>query len=448
MTATGRTATRVLAAVVALQLVAETALTPYWPQLLEELFGEDQLAATGAYLTACRLAGLLALPAWGLAARRWPLPRLLVVSLAGCAVLDLALALAPTLLLFTLASAGVVATGSALVFAYPALVAVADRSEGGDRLRAVLVGVAVFHAASLLATVVGAGILALPSPRTGLAAFAVVDLVLAVLVWRTVAAVEEPTAAGTLNGPAGTRDDGTRHAGTPDDETRLDGSRHELTGHDRAGHDRAGHDGSRTRGGRARSPLLALPLVLLLLTAVLSDLGTGVPRPFFTTLVLETGGSLTLAAVLFLLPSAGALGSLLAARRLQEQLGARLLPAACVLAAAGLALQAVAPEAVASMVLGRLALGAGLGLLAVAIDLRVFASVGTGGAGFAVVETARSTALLLSPALATVTAGLDLALPLAAGAALLLVAAGCSLVRSPAPSTPPQEAPRALEPVH
>lgn len=369
--------TRVLAAVVALQLVAETALTPYWPQLLAELFGTEDLGATGAYLTACRFAGLAALPLWALAARRWPLPRLLVIALLGCAVLDLALAVAPSLLLFTVASAGVVAMGSALVLAYPALVAVADRSARPDRLGAVLVGVGVFHAASLLATVLGAGIVALPSPRLGLAAFAVADLLLAVLVWRRVAAEPAPAAAAA-SAPV--------------------------------------HD---SHPAPWRRSALALPLVVVLLLAVLSDTGIGVPRPFFTVLVLDTGGGLALAAALFLLPSVGALAVLPLARELQRRLGSGLLPAAAGLAAVALALQAVAPSAVLLVAVARLALGAGFGLLAVALDLRVFATVGTGGAGFALVETARSAALLASPVIATAAAAVDLALPLAVGAALL-----------------------------
>lgn len=373
--------TRVLAAVVALQLVAETALTPYWPQLLAELFGTEDLGATGAYLTACRFAGLAALPLWALAARRWPLPRLLVIALLGCAVLDLALAVAPSLLLFTVASAGVVAMGSALVLAYPALVAVADRSARPDRLGAVLVGVGVFHAASLLATVLGAGIVALPSPRLGLAAFAVADLLLAVLVWRRVAAEPAPIAA-----PASA----------------------------------AVHDAQPTPSGPPwRRTAVALPVVVVLLLAVLSDTGIGVPRPFFTVLVVDTGGGLALAAALFLLPSVGALAVLPVARELQRRLGSGLLPAAAGLAAVALALQAVAPSAVLLVAVARLAVGAGFGLLAVALDLRVFATVGTGGAGFALVETARSAALLASPVIATAAAAVDLALPLAVGAALL-----------------------------
>lgn len=400
-------ATRVLAAVVALQLVAETALTPYWPQLLAELFGTEELGATGVYLTACRLAGLAALPLWALAARRWPLPRLLVGALLASAALDLAVALAPTLLLFTLASAGVVATGSALVLAYPALVAVADRSGGGDRFGAVLVGVAVFHAASLLATAIGAGIVALPSPRVGLAAFAVVDLLLALLVARRVAAAPPaPAVPATAAVPVSPR--------------------------------------PAPVAARAQRMRVAVPVGVVLLLALLSDTGTSVPRPFFTALVLDGGGSLPLAALLFLLPSVGALAVLPVARRLQARCGDRLLPLSAGLAAAALAVQAAAPAAVPLLGAGRLALGAGLGLLAVALDLRVFGTVGTGGAGFALVETARSAALLAAPLVATATATVDLALPLAAGAALLAATALVAAAVHRTSPVPDPEAPRAL----
>ena len=385
----GRAGTSVLAAVVALQLVAETALTPYWPALLRELFGTEQLAATGAFLTACRFAGLAALPLWGLAARRWPLPRLLVVSLLACAVLDLALALAPTLLLFTVASAGVVAAGSALVLAYPALVALADRGAGpADRLRPVLVGVAVFHAASLVATVVGAGVVALPQPRLGLAAFALADLLLAALVWAVVVRRSHAAPAG----PVTTRPPMPARVRAP-----------------------------------AAVPLLGVSVLGVVAAAVLTDLGTSVPRPFFAELVLERGGTLPVAAALFLLPSAGALLVLLAARSLRGRLGEALLPVAALVSAVGLAAQAAAPGSVVGLAAGRLVLGAGLGLLAVAVDLRVFAVVGTAGPGFAMVETARSAALLAAPLLATAVATVDLALPLAAGAGLMAAAAGTAL---------------------
>lgn len=371
----------VLAGVVALQLVAETALTPYWPGLLRDLFGAEDLAATGAYLTICRVVGLLALPLWGLAARRWPVPRLLVVGLVGAAACDLTLALAPSLWLFTMASAGSVAMGSVLVLAYPALVEVLDRTAHGhgarsDRITAVVIYSAVFHAAAVLATLVGAAIVALPEPRMGLLGFVVADLAAAVLVWR---AVPAPSRTGSPDAPA-----------VP-------------------------------RATKVRHPALAA-LVLVAVLAVLVDVGTGVGRPFFLELVRSDGGSLATGAVLFLLPSVAALAVLPWAARWARSRGDLLGPAAFA-CAGGLALQAVAAGSVPLLGTGRMLFGAGLGLAAIALDLRIFAVTGTGGPAFAAVETARSGALLAAPPLATVAAMGGLAVPLAVGAALFVLAA-------------------------
>lgn len=392
----------VLALVVALQLVAETALTPYWPRLLQALFGVEELAATGTYLTVCRIAGLAALPLWGLAARRWPLRRLLVAGLLGSAVFDLGLALAPSLALFTALSAGVVATGSSMVLAYPALVAVADRNRHGDRLSPVVVYAAVFHATAVLATLIGAGVVALPQPRLGLAAFAVADLVLAVAVWRAVA--DRPAAESTTGGaPAAP----PRPASEP--------------------------------SGRAARRLPIGPLVAVAALAVLVDVGIAVPRPFFTELVLRGGGSLIIAAALFLLPAVAALAVLPAARPLLRRWGPLGLPVAAAVAALGLVVQALGsvlgPAALTTLAAGRVVFGLGLGLVAVAVDLRVFAVVGTDGPGFTVVETARSGALLAAPLLATTAASVALPGPLVVAAVFVAAAAAVAAV-APAPTDP------------
>lgn len=375
----------VLAGIVALQLVAETALTPYWPGLLRALFGTEDLAATGAFLTVCRFIGLLALPLWGLAARRWSVPRLLVVGLIGAAVCDLTLALAPSLGVFTIASAGSVAMGSALVLAYPALVEVLDRAAHGrgargDRISAVVTYTAVFHGAAILATFVGAGIVALPEPRVGLLGFVVADLVAAALVWRVVGVADAPaTSPSVRRRPAVPAIARLRHPGT-----------------------------------RA--------LLVVAAVAVLVDVGTGVGRPFFLELVRSGGGDLALGAVLFVLPSAAALAVLPWAARWARARGDLLAPAALV-AAAGLALQAAAADSIPLLGAGRLVFGAGLGLAAVALDLRIFAVTGTAGPAFAAVETARSAALLAAPPLATAAAVTGLAAPLAVGAVLFVLAA-------------------------
>lgn len=405
----------VLAGIVALQLVAETALTPYWPGLLRDLFGTEDLAATGAYLTVCRLVGLVALPLWGLAARCWPVPRLLVAGLLGATVCDLTLALAPSLWLFTAASAGSVAAGSVLVLAYPALVEVLDRTahapgRAGDRITGVVIYTAVFHAAAVLATFVGAGIVALPEPRVGLLGFVLADLAAALLVWRVVpvrgAGAREPSVGPGSPGP-----DAAANPGAP--------ALPEL-------------------GAAARPAMAALVLVAAL--AVLVDVGTGVGRPFFLELVRADGGSLTAGAILFLLPSVAALAVLPWGARWARTRGDLLAPAA--LAAAGaLALQSVAADSVPLMATGRLLFGAALALAAIALDLRIFAVTGTAGPAFAAVETARSAALLAAPPLATGAALVGLAAPLAVGAALFALAAvlagvGIRPRRWPGPSRP------------
>ena len=403
----GHRARIVLAMVVALQLIAETALTPYWPQLFRELFGVDELAATGTYLTVCRVAGLVAMPLWGLAALRWPVARLLTAGLLASAVFDLALALAPTLASFTLFSAAVVASGSSLVLAYPALVAVVEGDGRGTRLHAVLVFSAVFHASAVVATLLGAGVVALPEPRVGLAAFAVVDLALALLVLLSVPV--RPQAAKTS---------GVESGASWNDERR-------------------------------RSPLR---IGLVVATVLLVDAGLAVPRPFFVELLVRDGVPVTMAGVLFLLPSAAALLSLAAAGWAVRRLAHRLVPMAATVSAAGLLLQAASAATTADLTLlcvGRVVFGAGLGLLLVALDLAVFAAVGTAGPGFGAVESGRSAALLAAPLVATATAGTWLGLPLVAGAVLLLLGGTLGFRRlDPSPiASPDPEVPVVLDPV-
>jgi MFS family permease len=379
MTAPPGAARTVLALVVALQLVAETALTPYWPRMFRELFGVTELAATGTFLTVCRVAGLVALPLWGLAARRLPLPRLLVAGLLVAAVCDAGLAVAPTVGLFTFFSAGSVAAGSSLVLAYPALVAVVEGRGRGDRLSAVTAYVAVFHASAVLATLVGAGVVALPAPRVGLGVFAVLDLALAWLVWRAV-----PVGAST---------------------------------------------GS-ARASEQPQPAPTAPLGLLgavALLAVLVDLGFAVTRPFFVELVLARGHDLGSAGLLFLAPSLAALVVLPVARASVDACGRHLLPLAAITAATGLVVQAQL-DALPWLVVGRTLLGAGLGLGMVALDLRIFAVVGTGGPAFSAVETARALALLAAPVLATPAAARTLGLPLLLGAGVFTSAAVVAVV--------------------
>lgn len=106
------------------------------------------------------------------------------------------------------------------------------------------------------------------------------------------------------------------------------------------------------------------------------------------------------------------------------------------------------------MLVGRVLLGLGAGVLLVALDLLVFDRIGTHGAAFSAIETGRSGALLAAPLLATVAAGTWLGAPLLV-AAVLLLASGVLLApaqpRTPADDlspTPTLESSDDLDPVH
>lgn len=414
-TGPARHAPAVLISVIALYLVSETALAPFLPQLFERLFGITDTGATGVYLWVCRMTGLAALPLWGLAARRWPLHRLVLTGLYGAAVLDLALGLAPGYAEFTALSAASVAVNSALLLAYPAFVAEHQRraAAGADgesaRLAGICAIVVMFHISSVIATLAGAGVLALPQPRIGISAFALLDLLLAVLVHRALAGLPGPRArrpAAATSEPAA---------------------------------------GPRRGLARGRLPWLLL-LGQAALVGVAFDFSVSVARPFFTELAEGLGGASLTAAVLFFLPSVAALAVLPLARRCQARLGPGLLPAALAVAAAGYAVQ-YAADGIVALGAGRVLFGLGLGLGQVAVELMMFRATGTAGPAFTAVETVRAAGLIAAPLVAAAAAGAALALPLAIGA-LTLSCAAVAALRTPGtrPPAPPRTAPaRGLE---
>ncbi|MGP3957976.1 hypothetical protein ACTWPT_18385 [Nonomuraea sp. 3N208] len=424
----------VLISVIGLHLVAETSLTPFLPHLFERLYGIDEPGATGLYLWICRIVGLAALPLWGLAARRWPLHRLVLAGLCGSAVLDLLLGLAPSYAAYTVLSAAVVTTNSALLLAYPAFIAEHDADPAGGeraRLAAICSIVVVFHLSTVVATMVGAGVLALPEPRIGISAFAVLDVLLAVLTYRVLGR-RVPTGTGTATGEAVAVGGGAGATGG------LDGAAGAADGPDGA----AGAAGSaawRRFGGLAMLAQAAL-------IGVAFDFSVNVARPFFTEFADDLGSGSTGSAVLFFLPSVAALAVLPVVRRCHDLLGDRLLPLALAVAAAGLAWQALS-SSLPALAGGRLLFGVGLGVGQVAVELWVFRATGTAGPAFTAVETARSAGLLAAPVAAAAAVSHDLALPIAVAAAVHLLATGLSLRRARVPRQRPaltysQEIPR------
>ncbi|MET8678054.1 MFS transporter [Streptomyces sp. NPDC004647] len=408
-----RHAKTVLISVIGLHLVAETALTPFLPQLFERLYGIEDPEATGLYIWICRIAGLAALPLWGLAARRWPLHKLVLAGLCGSAVLDLLLGLAPSYAAYTVLSTLIVATNSALLLAYPAFIAEhGDESEGVQgRLSAICSLVIVFHLSVVVSTMVGAGVLALPEPRIGISAFAVLDTLLAVLTYRILGRRPDLKAEGSA---------------VDDDVQDTDGTSDAVRAETVAA----------ARGARSASRLpWFMMLAYAALIGVAFDFSVNVARPFFTEFADSLGSGSVGSAVLFFLPSVSALAVLPAVRRCHDLLGDRLLPLALAVGTAGLAWTWLA-DSLPGLVGSRLLYGIGLGLGQVAVELRMFRATGTKGPAFTAVETARSAGLLAAPLAATAAVSHDLALPLAVAAAVQVCAVVLALKRTRSEAAP------------
>ncbi|WP_033895328.1 MFS transporter [Streptomyces anulatus] len=410
-----RRAKTVLISVIGLHLVAETALTPFLPQLFERLYGIEDPEATGLYIWICRIVGLAALPLWGLAARRWPLHKLVLAGLCGSAVLDLLLGLAPSYAAYTVLSTLIVMTNSALLLAYPAFIAEhGDESEGGERARlaGVCTLVVVFHLSVVVSTMVGAGVLALPEPRIGISAFAVLDTLLAVLTYRILGRRPDVKAAESAESAESAADGST--AGDGQDTDGASGTAPDSPG-------------PVVRGPSSRLTWFTM-LAYAALIGVAFDFSVNVARPFFTEFADSLGSGSVGSAVLFFLPSVSALAVLPLVRRCHDRFGDRLLPLALAVGAAGMAWSWLA-DSLPGLVGGRLLYGVGLGLAQVAVELRMFRATGTKGPAFTAVETVRSAGLLAAPLAATAAVSHDLALPLAVAAAVQVCAVALSVRR-------------------
>ncbi|MDI3386987.1 hypothetical protein QIS99_12370 [Streptomyces sp. B-S-A8] len=358
----------VLLCAAGLHMATQSALAPFYPKLFREAFGVREFGATGGFLMVCQLAAIFALPLWGRATRRYPLARLVTAGQSAAVLLAASLALAPDFTTFTVLSVLLIAAKSVVLLAYPSIA----RSHGKGLFPGVLQYVAVLHAASIAATLLGTVVVTVPNPRTALPLLAVAELGLLLLV-TAVAAV------------------GRRSAGRWAQPTAP--------------------------GAQSDKPRVAHLAAFVLAYAV----AVYAVRPYFTEYATAGGSSTQEAALLFVLPHIAVLAVLPAASALRNRLGSALLPTALALGAAGLAWQAMTADPV---VLGaaRVLFGAALGLSQVTLDHRVLKTSGN-SASYSLIATAQTAGLLLAPLLATFTAKADLTGPLLAGAALLTLLA-------------------------
>ncbi|WP_157901777.1 hypothetical protein, partial [Streptomyces kanasensis] len=361
---TGAHGRPVLLAAAGLHMVTQSALAPFYPALFRAAYGVEALAATGLFLVVCQVSAVVALPLWGRACRRVPLARLVTAGQTAAVLLSAALVLAPSYAVFTGVSVLLVAAKAVVLLAYPGLA----RSHPRGVLPGVVQYVAVLHAASVAATLLGGLVVSVPDPRTALPLLAVVEAVLLVACLRLLRPAAGPTGAAGPAAPAG------------GDVWRLAG--------------------------------------YVLLTAV----AVYAARPYFTEYVTDAGASAGTATLLFVLPHLAVLALLPVAGRLRARLGGRpLLRYGMLVAAAGLTAQAAVTDP-GWLAVARLVFGAGLALGQVALDERVIRASGS-GAAYSVVAMGQTAGLLLAPMVATAAASAALWAPLPVCGALLCVLA-------------------------
>ncbi|MFJ8691432.1 hypothetical protein [Streptomyces roseolilacinus] len=360
---TGAHGRPVLLAAAGLHMVTQSALAPFYPALFRAVYGVGSLAATGLFLVLCQVSAVAALPLWGRASRRVPLARLVTAGQSAAVLLAAALVLAPSYAVFTGVSVLLVAAKAVVLLAYPGLA----RSHPRGVLPGVVQYVAVLHAASVAATLLGGVVVSVPEPRSALLLLALLEGVLLVACLRVLRPGADTPAGATGDAPG---------AG------RAAGGVWRLAGY-------------------------------VLLTAV----AVYAARPYFTEYVTGAGASTGTATALFLLPHVAVLALLPAAARLRARLGGRLLRHGMLVAAAGLAVQAAVTDP-GWLAAARLVFGAGLALGQVALDERVIAASGS-GAAYSVIAMGQTAGLLLAPLVATGAATAALWAPLLVGGALL-----------------------------
>lgn len=366
--------------------MADALLSPFFPQLFAQGFGERSLFAPALYIAVCRVAVAIGMPLWARAARRTSPVKLLAFAQAAAGVLGLLAAGAHEMRTFLLLSFLAEACRSSYLLVYALLVRCTPEERRGAAIGWVVV---VVNVAAMLSAIVAGMMLEHLGARSAIVLAALADFVqMAILI-------------------AGRR--GAREATLEDEQDENDG----------------------TRGTDPR--LLALCGI-----AFLSAFGVVLLRPYFTEYVArELAPELPFWALgaIFVIPNAMALAVLpFAARVTAAGRPHRLLIIAFSALAAGAVLQGLS-RSIAMLGVARAAYGFALALTDVTVDFAVLSSARDALGRFGYVSASQSVAILLAPPAAgyvVAHAGWRTLFAFAAVIALL-AAAVSSRLRAPAP---------------
>lgn len=348
-------------------MTSEVLLSPFYPQYFTHAFHVDGVAMTSFFIICCRIVVIVMTPLWGMLFKKWNVKYVVVTSLLMTALIKVILSEVSTFYGFLATSLVLLLFQSSLYLLYPYLVG--GMKKGQKKASAATTYVFIVHTAIIVASLFGSTIIAWEMPLKVYQYFALADMVLAV--WLI-----------------------TRKASPLKTEKTLS------------------------------IQSINEPIFFYLLAIFFFHLGHNVIRPYFTLFTSDTYGiSSQGSALLYVMPSIMAIVLKLTVPT--KLFNGKVIPLFYGVTGASallLCLQAYADH-LSMFIISRILYGAGFYLSMVILDIYLFQKSKEAAAYYySWLIAVQNIALLLAPLLALEISKVNLALPLAAGAAALLAA--------------------------
>ncbi|MFF2440706.1 MFS transporter [Priestia megaterium] len=357
-------------------MTSEVLLSPFYPQYFTSAFHVDGVAMTSFFIICCRIVVIVMTPLWGMLLKKWKVKHIIVASLLMTALVKVILSEVSTFYGFLATSLVLLVFQSSLYLLYPYLVG--GMKNGQKKAGAATTYVFIVHTAIIVASLFGSAIIAWEMPLKVYQYFALADMVLAVwLVTRKASSFKkEKTPAYTQS--------------------------------------------------------INEPIFFYLLAIFFFHLGHNVIRPYFTLFTSDTYGmSSQGSALLYVMPSIMAIVLKLAVPT--KLFNGKVIPLFYSVTGASallLCLQAYADH-LSMFIISRILYGAGFYLSMVILDIYLFQKSKEGAAYYySWLIAVQNIALLIAPLLALEISKVNLALPLAVGAAALLAASAVMPLRN------------------
>jgi len=357
-------------------MTSEVLLSPFYPQYFTNAFHVDGVAMTSFFIICCRIVVIVMTPLWGMLLKKWKVKHITVASLLMTALIKVILSEVSTFYGFLAISLVLLVFQSSLYLLYPYLVG--GMKNGQKKASAATTYVFIVHTAIIVASLFGSTIIAWEMPLKVYQYFALADMVLAVwLITRKASSLKKEKTPAYIQS-------------------------------------------------------INEPIFFYLLAIFFFHLGHNVIRPYFTLFTSDTYGmSSQGSALLYVMPSIMAI--ILKLTVPTKLFNGKVIPLFYGVTGASallLCLQAYADH-LSMFIISRILYGAGFYLSMVILDIYLFQKSKEGAAYYySWLIAVQNIALLIAPLLALEISKVNLALPLAVGAAALLAASAVMPLRN------------------